>query len=263
MDLLDQYLETIQIPKKSNYKSCCLDKSNIIYSEMLVDTCVECGRMFIENQNIIDDNEPFKNPLVIKTYTNYHPKYRNIHRLHKWSNWCYAEVELKKLQNIIDDLDLPNEIKRLAKIKLKYYYIEKKIVSRNKIRMGLLCYCIYISYLRENINVNINKIFNMLGIDSNNYNQLIKKLPIKDQLYYPKDLDKYIELFDKEFNFNELIKKYTILINNGDIKFNKKTLLLSLIYILLNDKKEFYKKINISKSSIKKVINYISNNDLI
>lgn len=257
MELLDKYLDTIlpPKPKKTDYSPCCLDEGNIVLSDMLVDTCIECGRMMIEKPYNIDDNENFKNPLVIKTYTNYHQKYRNIHRLHKWSNWSYAEVELRKLQDIIDGLDIIQDIKRLAKIKLKYYYIEKKIVSRNKIRMGLLCYCIYTSYLRENIDININVIFEMLDINFNNYNQLVKKLPIEDQLYYPKDLDKYIGKFVK-INTNKIMVLYTKLIHNTDIKYNKKTLLLTTIYYLLDekDKKKFYKKIHISKNSINKVI---------
>lgn len=265
-DILDKYLEEkdeSSIPERSEDR-CCDDEYNQILSlNLLCMVCVKCGKVIGGYE--IDDKEMFKNPHVVKTYVSYSYNNKAIHRLHKWNNTPYCELELYKMNTYIDKLpDINDNVKRIAKILLKDYYIKDKIVSRNNIRRGLFCYCIYRGYLHTEEDVDIDYLFKILKINSNHYNNAVKKVK-EDKLFYPQNINKYMEKIDNKINKNTLIKKYNILYSE-DIKFNKKTIILSLIYYLLkknNEHKDFFKLFNISKISVRKVEEYIVKNKLI
>ena len=206
-----------------------------------------------ENESIV---EYWKNSSEKpKTLIPYSAKHKNINRLHKWNLNTYAESEIYRIFAFIDELCIPFNIKRITKIKMKKFYMDEKIVSRNNIRRGLICYCVYFAYLHDGVNININDLFDLLHISPTHYNSAVKKLS-KEQLFYPDNIDRYLKIIKIKMNKNELIKIYSG-IYTKNIKVNKKSIILGIIYNNLQDEKlksTFFIKFNISKSSISKIL---------
>ena len=248
---LDQFLD-IKITKRI---TCCDDKRNIIISDLLLPTCIECGTINNMPENV-EVYEYWKNHNgKPKTRIPYNSSHRNINRLHKWTLNTYAESEICRLFVFIDKLNIPNQVKRMAKIKMKKYYIKDKVVTRNNIRRGLICYCIYWAYIEMKIKVNIDDLFKLLKITCVHYNSAIKKLS-EDQLFYPENVDKYLNIIKTKMDKNELIAIYSgICIKNT--KTNKKSIILGIIYSKLKNEKTkstFFIRMNISKTSITKIL---------
>lgn len=182
MEKLNYYLLAKEDEEKDASTDCCKDEENIILStDLLQYVCTECG-LIQKRQYIRDIYEQYKNPLIVKTFIGYNgnKKYNAIHRLNKWSTWVYNENELNKMQNIIADLDIKHKdeqnIKRLAKLMLKDYYIEKKVVTRNNIRRALFVHCIKRAYEYIDEKVELNYLFKLLNITPKNYQNLLIKL---------------------------------------------------------------------------------------
>lgn len=237
--------------------SCCDDEENIrLSSGLQLYVCGECGNVKDEIVDFVDDIEKYKNSTVIKTFVNYSYKYKNIFRLQKWTNWNYNEVELLKIQNYIEDLDIDIEVKRIAKILFMKYYIKQNIVSRNNIRRGLICLCIYKGYIYYHKDVNIDDLFKILNINFINYNKAVNKVSKDERIFYPRNIDLYLKIIDYKIEKNYLIRLFSYICNE-ELKFNKKTLLISLIYTLLDDnslyKNNFFDKFDISRITVIKV----------
>jgi len=167
---------------KNDYLACCKDETNIHLSpDLLVYVCGECGTFQRDELNIVDDYDSFKNPLIVKTFVGYAGgKYNHIYRLNKWATWTYAENELHKMRTYIQDMDIKhkesNNIKRVAKIKLKVFYIDNKVVTRNNIRRALYVYCVVFAYNYLGYKFDLEYLLGITDINKKHYRSILKKL---------------------------------------------------------------------------------------
>ena len=175
LDKLESLIETkdIEIEEKQE----CEHQRKIYDTETLFLTCVECGLIL---DKLVEHNEieKYKNPNIVKTFIRYNGnrKYNNIRRLNKWSTWVYAENELNKMNNMIDEKRFPENIKRMAKIQLEKYYIKDKVVSRNNIRRALFVHCIRLAYEYEETEYSMNALYKTFNIKHSHYKNLKRKL---------------------------------------------------------------------------------------
>ena len=268
MNTLNLYLETIHPTptKKPKYDPCCYNKRNIQLSpSLLLYVCIECATVHFDiphEENIYDK---FKNPHIVKTYIPYQYKYRHLHRINKWGNYSYKEVQLDKLLNEIEDV-MRDKFDRQLIDRTKALFTEHydKLSIRAKIKDSLVAYCIYKNSIDIKKPVDIDEIMKLLNISIKNYLDLNKKLS-DNQLFYPKKINDYLKLID-----NKIEKNYLILVYNRFLtlnqKFNNKSVLLGLIYHILHKdknfkKKDFFELFDISKSSIKNIGKIIKENE--
>lgn len=258
MDVLDKflglYIKTPVISKSE--KTCCDDEYNVIYNEEWF-VCSECGKVISTHKEENDYKQHIS--FINKTYIPMSYKNSKLVRIQRWLNYSYYEVRNDKLTKFIDTLDIPN---RQVKHASKVIFLEEfnKVRIRAKVKMGLVCYAIYKSHLIFNHSIDIDNLFNMLDITEKHYNTAVKKLST-DRLFYPKNIDKYLTLIDYKIEKNNLIRSYNDFLDN-ETGFNSKTILLSLIYYYLKEKKllkhyQFYRLYKISTSSINSVMKLI------
>ncbi len=270
MNQLSLYLETIHpTPKKKpEYEPCCYDKRNIQLSpHLLLYVCIQCGVVHFDIPHQEDMYDKFKNPHIVKTYIPYQYKYRHLHRINKWGNYSYKEVQLDKLLNEIENVMHDRFDRQLIdRVKALFTGHYDKLSIRAKIKDSLVAYCIYKISIEIKKPVDLDEIMKLLNVSVKNYNDLNKKLPEK-KLFYPKNINDYLGLID-----NKIEKNYLIIMYNDflilDRKFNNKSILLGLIYYILSHKpnfikKEFYENFDISKSSIKNISKIIVEHKLI
>lgn len=265
MDALDTYLETRFPTEKKEIKSikndCCRDYENKVFNNEWY-CCRKCGYIFQEPKELA----PYKENIsfVVKSFIPMSYKYRRLVNIHKWQNYSYYEVRDDKLMKFIDTLPIENrEIRNLSKVIFKQEF--HKVRTRAKVKCGLIGYCIYKAHLIFDVDIDLDDIFEMLDITEKHYNSAIKKV-IEDKLFYPKNINKYLNLIPNKLNKNELIKVYNNFLESYK-RFNGKTILLSLIYFMLRekdilDKKEFYKTFKISSNSVNTIIKFIDDNEL-
>ena len=263
MQKLDLFLQTYK-PLSQNYlKTCCDNENNIDLSESLsVYVCKECGKVKKDYLYQLDFYDRFKSPNIVKTYLPYNFKYKHICRLQQWSNYSYREVQEYKLLTEMDKImkdKFDNDIISFSKILFTQLY--KKLSIRAKIKDSLMVYCIFRISLNFKKEVNIDDLLLMSNITLKNYLDLNKKLS-EDRLYIPKGINYYLKSIDYKIDKNYLILKYNKLLEI-DNKFNNKSLVLGLIYYILDKdssfcKKDFYSIFNISKTSIKNVYKMVT-----
>ncbi len=241
--------------------TCCDDEWNIRVSEnLLLPICIKSGSVVAEPEEV-EISEYWKNALVCKTWIPFHTNYRHIHRIHRWNADTYAETELQKLYRFIEHLNLDQNVIRISKLNIKKYYYEEKIVSRSKIRLGLICYCIYTAFIYLKKDINIDDLFYLLDITCVHYNTAIKKLG-KDRLFYPLEINKYLKLIGNSIDKNFLIRFYSYLIEQ-ELKCNKKSLILGIIYWILQKQQRsttIFVKLKIPRKSVNKICEYIDAN---
>jgi len=266
MDALDIYLGITKPPKNKHLYSekglgngtCCESDENLVMDNGLW-LCRECG---IIHKDImyeeVDEYEPYKSPHILKTMIPYARNLKHVRRLHKWQNWSYQEIESKKLCDMIREKKLPINIIDSACYLANEYYIKEKIVSRSKIRTALLVYCVYRAYLYRDIDIDIRKLFIIFEITPKHYNQLVKKLKTdEERLFYPPNFSMLSDKYD--IDNNEAIRIYSKLFNSKTHRFNRRTLILGVIYHLLGetDRKSYCIDTKISANTIGKVIKVI------
>ncbi len=261
MDKLTQYLDTIlppKEPKKPATNPCCRIKQNRLYNyDSCWYVCVECGLVlsFIKEVPEYQKNISF----IVKTFIPMTYKTRHLVRLQKWSNYDYYEIRDNNLVKFIDGLPIENrEIKNIAKVIFLQEF--RKIKTRAKVKRGLICYDVYKSHLIFKHDIYLDVWFVILDIKVKHYNNAIKKLKY-NKLFYPKNINIYLKMIDNKINKNYLIEMYNTLIQQYK-KYNTKTILVSLIYFILETKgilnpKTFFVKFNINIQVIKEVISNI------
>lgn len=263
MNTLTNYLDTILQKKEKPINPPCCDNKRIIYDKNnFWNCCSSCGLVidFTKEVPTYQENISF----IVKSFIPMSYKWKNIVRIHKWSNYSYYEVRDDKLMKFIDNLPIRNrEIKNYSKVIFLHEF--KKTRTRAKVKMGLLCYSIYKAHIIFKEEVDINELFDLLDITDKHYNSAVKKLT-EDKIFYPKNIDKYLKIIDNKIKKNYLIRIYNDFLEKYQ-KYNSKTILLSLIYYVLREKKEldkkvFFKKFNISSNSINTIITFIDDNDV-
>ena len=267
---LDTYLDTILPPKPEKPKPspCCMNKDNIeLSTNLLLYVCIECGLVQKGNLYQKDFYDRYKNPNYVKTFIPYQNKYRHLHRLNKWANYSYKEVQEDKLLKEIDDKlkDFDRDIRDFTKISFAKKY--DKLSIRAKIKDALIVYCMYQASLMLKKPLEIDELLKLFDISIKNYNDLNKKLP-DDKLFYLKEMNEYLELIDNKIDKNYLITTYNDFLEHNNRKFNNKSIVLGIIYYIISKekdfkKKDFYEMFNISKSSIKNVGKFIVKNEII
>tara|TARA_R110000868_G_scaffold67834_1_gene200925 strand:- start:2307 stop:3125 length:819 start_codon:yes stop_codon:yes gene_type:complete len=266
-NFLDSYLPQKDAKVYSGNK-CCLNSDNIFLSDtLLLYTCYKCGTVKMQEANEIQDRDTLNNPLIVKTFIPYSYNMKHVTRLHTWSNTKYCELELSRIFIYMDHIKIDdNNIIRIAKIKMKKFYIEQKIVTRNNIRRGLICYCIYTAYLFKKQDVDILELFKILNISPANYNSAVSKLKQEDRLYYPINITKYTKKLECKIDLNKIIECYSKLyLNNTKEKHNRKTFILTSIYYIIDkeNKQDFYKVFNMSKITLSKLLPFLSGDNII
>lgn len=261
MDKLDLYLDEIYPIEKKMVDKCCIDKRNIILSpNLLMYVCIECGK--VQDYHYLKDYyDKFKNPLIVKTYIPYTNKYHHLHRLNKWSNYNYHQVQLNRLliEISIKLKDMDREVVDFTKIFFSQIY--KNLSIRGKIKDALVVYCIFKSSLMLKKDVDIDDLLEMFNISIKNYNDLNKKLP-DDKLLYFKEMNYYINITNNIINKNKLIQIYNDFLIYNQRKFNNKSIILGIISYILRDNKDFDEKyyrntFGISKISLINIKNFI------
>jgi hypothetical protein len=269
-DKLDEYLgykkntSNTHLFVKPREDVCCEDEMNWMICDInswIV--CNKCAKV-IQTSEEQGDSDYLKGGSV-KTFFPYSSKFNHIRRIHIWTNTPYNEGELNRMFRSIDNIkELGTDIKRVAKILLRDYYITDKIVTRNNVRRGLFCYCVYRAYLFYKKDIDIDSLFKIFNITFKNYNNAVKKLSLK-KLFYPERLKEYLTKLDMDINKNFVIEKYSLLLEKN-VNRNKRTIILSLLHFIIAKKEkktDFFTKFPISKITLKKVEDYIINNKII
>ncbi len=264
MEALNLYLKkSTPTPNKS---LCCTDENIVLSESLLVYVCKECGTVDNETPNNLDFYDKHKNPKIVKTYIPYSHKYRHLHRINKWGNYDYHEVQLDKLMKEIEVKLVNYKRDEISFTKGLFSIMYKDLSIRAKIKDSLIAYCLFTALLTKNRKADIDEILKVLNISIKNYIDLNKKLT-KDKLIYLEEMNIYLKLIDYKIEKNDFILKYSKFIETNNRKFNNKSILLGIIYYELNknekfDKKDFYTKFSISKTSIKNVCVFIKENDI-
>jgi len=194
MEKLNNYLETHVYEKteevkeefirndKKHSNSCCQDENNIFLSpDLLVYVCEKCGRVQQDELYTKDNFDSFKNPLIVKTFIGRTSnKYRHLQRLNRWSTWKYNENEIHKMKEYIQKMEIIHKdsqnIKRIAKIKLKEFYIDQKVVTRNNIRRALYVYCVIFAYNYLGYKFDFDYLCKIADITKNHFVSVLNKL---------------------------------------------------------------------------------------
>ena len=258
MDKLNNFLSITSKKNIKPIKVCCDNEENIIFDGIFgYSVCIICSKVINKTKEVpvFCENIDF----VTKSVIPYHPKFKHLYRLQKWTNYSYREVSDRKLIDFIETLPIENrEIRNLSKIIFITEY--SKISVRSNIRNGIIVYSIYKSHLIFNKNIDIDKLFLMLKINYKHYNSSVKKIKT-DKIVYPKDINIYLKKIDNIIDKNYLIRVYNDFIEIIH-KFNSKSAILGLIYHILDKRellcvKKFYKDFDISTNSINNIINEI------
>lgn len=273
MKTLDNFLDDYLKKEDNNQKKinkCCMNKENIVLSDnLLLYVCVECAMVQTEIYTK-DFYENGKIPGCVKTYIPYQRNNHSIRRLHRWNNYSYKEVHMRKLVDEIDNklknIDfIDKEIKMFSIIKFKSLY--DKISVRAKIKNALIVYCIYVISISLDRPIDLLLLLSIYNLNIKNYNDLVNKLK-EDKLFYSRFIDIYFSKLDIEIDKINFVLKYNLILKYNNRKFNTKTILLGLLYnILLKedklDKIKFYNTYSISKNSIKSISKFIKQNNII
>ena len=256
---LDEFINNRFPPNQKVVYQCCNNKEVILSISLLKYVCCNCG-IVADEPYTKDFYDRFKNPLFVKTIIPYRPKTRHLSRLSKWTNYSYKEVVLDKNLKYIDSklghLDRDNIL--FSKVLFKQIFPKMKI--RAKIKDALIVYCYYTTSLALDKNVEIDDLLKIFKISIKNYNDLNNKLEC-NKMYYFNNLNNYLirtNLYDKK---NKIIKLYNLFLSTTSKRFMKKSVILGIIYKLVDDeklKKKFFKIFDINKSSIKNIIKYIN-----
>ena len=262
---LDRYLDENGITEKKkhidNRNACCKEDENFLLSpHLLVYVCGECGTVKKMEPYQIEERDPFKNTLDCKTFIPYNSRLRHLARIHTWTSKPYPEQEIERIYRYMQGLDFDRNIIRVAKIQMNDFYTIDKIVSRNNVRRGLICYCIYQSHLYLKIPCDIDELFVKCNINHNNYNSAVVKLKDEEKIFYPVNMNKYIKLIGVDVDKDDIMKYYTKLILSN-CKHNKKSYLVSVFYYLTDKAKDVFKISNKTLESLTKILK--EENDII
>lgn len=265
MEALNLYLEKT-IPTPVNKSPCCIDENLQLSESLMIYVCRVCGTVDSNTPNNVDFYDKHKNPKIVKTYIPYSNKYRHLHRINKWGNYDYHEVQLDKLMKEIDVKLKDYKRDEVSFTKGLFSIMYKNLSIRAKIKDSLIAYCLFTALLTKNRKADIDEILKVLNISIKNYTDLNKKLD-KDKLIYLKEMNTYLKLIDYKIEKNDFIQMYSKFIEVNNRKFNNKSILLGIIYHELNkrddfDKKDFYTTFSISKTSIKNVCAFITQNNI-
>ena len=234
MNKLDEFLKTYLPNEDKILKSCCDNKEMIISPNLIKYVCINCGTT---NDNIytVDDIEKFKGNYV-KTFIGYSANSklrRKIYRLQKWTNYDRLDIKMNEYLEYISNLPIDDELV-ITFTRIKFKELLPKMNIRGNNRKALICYCLYNSYLYYKKDVDIDELMVMLEINYKNYNDTNKKIPY-NRIFYIEKINYYLGLIDNKINKNYLISIYNLFYNISD-EFNKKTLVIGLIYHILEEK---------------------------
>ena len=234
MNKLDKFLKTYLPNEDKIIKSCCNNKQMFISPNLIKYVCINCGITTNDIYNV-DDVEKFKGNYV-KTFIGYsaNSKLRSkIYRLQKWNNYDRLDIKMNEYLEFITNLPIDDELV-ITFTRIKFKELLPKMNIRGNNRKALICYCLYNSYLYYKKDVDIDDLMVMLNINYKNYNDTNKKIPY-DKIFYIEKINYYLGLIDNKINKNYLISIYNLFFNISD-EFNKKTLVIGLIYYILEEK---------------------------
>ena len=266
MDSLTLYLEEHKHIETKSTHNCCNNKTMTLSDNLLLYVCVNCATVDSGHPHEISYYDKFKNPRIVKTFITYSYKHKNICRLNKWGNYVYAEVQEAKLLKEIQAKLIGYDREIIQYTVALFSILYKDLSIRAKIKDSLIAYCLYSGMLYHKKEVEIDDILKLMNITIKNYLDLNNKLK-EDALFYLEEMNTYLKLIDYKITKNDFIRMYSEFSKYNKRKFNNKSILISIIYYVLNkdknfDKDEFYDTFSISKTSIKNVCLYIEKNKI-
>lgn len=261
---LDDFLDKINPREPKLKRPCCNNVDIKLSPNLLLYCCFSCGVVYKDHLYHKDFYDRWKTPNCVKTFIPYSKKGRHLHRLNKWTNYSYKEVNMDNLLKSIDNKFKNNviiiydrEIVMFCKVLFKQLYPNLQI--RAKIKDALIVYCYYSMSLSLNKDIEIDDLFKLFKISVKNYNDLNNKLKGNKLFYYEK-LNEYLYILGLYDNKNKVINMYNLFLSHSKKRFMKKSIILGILYNMVNDKKvkkKFYKTFDISKSSIKNILMYL------
>jgi transcription initiation factor TFIIIB Brf1 subunit/transcription initiation factor TFIIB len=176
----------------------------------------------------------------------------DIHRLHVQLSYNSKQRSFDKVENIIDNFDLPDPLKTFSK-KLWAFVMSTKKIYRGNNRLGLIACCIYYSCFNYSCPKTSLEICKQLGIHSKFFNKsnklfieifdksewsylLYKCTTISDYiLRYVSQLE--VENFIKPGSYYSLYKECLKILESGIIdteKFEPKNIACAIVYVTIN-----------------------------
>ncbi len=258
-EILEKYNEE---KKEEIIEDCCDNKQITIDEPNNIEICESCGvckiyHEFTQENYLTQTNPRYKLTSVIP-YSN---KFKALNRIQKWNNYSYEEntalQSYKDIRIIGLELKLNNEIINSAIQLYKNFYIGEKISTRNKIKHSLYIYCLFY-YSFENNFFNIFEVLKRYKLSIDNFNKAISRTNFQ-KFFLQQNMINYINIIKKKYNIEYELKQIILLYNEylkNKNKFNSNTKLVLVFYDLLKIKNntEFFKLFNISKSTLKKII---------
>lgn len=273
MNNYEKYFNLLENNKQeiNEIKKCCENQEIIIDNENDIKVCENCGVVLDNNIDLNYSLEKLQlvlNPKFSLTYL-IKPKrnFKNIIRLHKWSNYNYHESTAKNDFKIIKKIYIKYNIDiknfQLSCYLYKKIYIDDKISSRNKIKKALLIYCVF----KKNRHIDIFEILQQNNIGVLHFNKLIEKLD--ENLYLHKEMKIIVDLINKNYqrniNINDIITIYNdykkLFIQKNIRKHKNSNLYVGIFFYLKINKndieeiKKFIKIFNITLPTITKFLN--------
>jgi hypothetical protein len=269
---------------KIEYKCLCgnIHKQQIIHDNYKY-ICEKCGCVLEYDEcdfNTYEDKfkskpntlNPYNNSIFYPKIYGYNNKFKSLQRLCKWKNHSYTQKELNKSYNIIEklwdkiDIYVSNKIKNYSKLLYNEYYLKQQIKSKVEIRTGVYIFCIIKTLLHYEIEFDIFDILFSFDYKIIKFNKVIKKLD--ETLYIHYDLKYYydIVILYNDISFKDFITKYNnniVFKKTHKVNINNEKILIGMLYLYIRksfDKKEFVKVFNISSTTFRKVLKYITIN---
>jgi rubrerythrin len=219
-------------------KEECCDNPMIIKDNTYI-ICENCGTVHLDNYDIIKPNKYLNQRFHNCTLINSSMRFKNIRRLHHFSNYSYMECTMlksfKEMLDICNYLKLGKKVIEGSKIKYKEIFLDRKISSRSNIKRAMYCYCINYSCDYYNVKINIEELLKISKIDIKHYNKVLQKLEKKNIIYNNKKIEKikYIcRMNNLDINIEKLLDDYKVL-KDKKIKLNNNSILLGLLYEML------------------------------
>lgn len=238
----------------------CCDNHNIVIDNTYL-SCTNCGETKIDNINYVTPkkylNQRFHNCTIISSNV---IKFKSIRRLHHFSNYSYKEVVMiksfKEMNELCEKMKLSKKIFEGSKIKYKEIFLDLKISSRSNIKRGVYLYCIMFSCNYYNVDINIDELIKISNIEKKHYNKVLKKLEKKNVILSHSNINKFINICKKnnlKIDKKIIIKKYQDFKKKEKIKLNNNSILIGILFELLNiPENQFIKIFKTTKITLSK-----------
>jgi transcription initiation factor TFIIIB Brf1 subunit/transcription initiation factor TFIIB len=187
-------------------KEICKDCGEIINEELNTDTNYVNGE--ITNENLTSSLLP---NMSMNTYISGN-RYTSLQKLHLWNKVSSSERSLsevfKKIDTYMYNIYDKNIIQDTKRVYTELYNNSdgKKILTRGNIRLGLICACVYISLINNNLPHEPFELSKIFDIE-------LKTIKSGIRTFYQLNLNRNSQIYVKDISFVDYFNRFCNLLN--------------------------------------------------